>query len=107
MFGESLGRGWPQAADPDQRSQYVWSWIGTGSYPTCYGLLSGPNRWFGDWSSNHTGIVQFAYCDGSVHGLRVPAEPAAANPQPPAYTAFTALSTMTGGEVADVSAVGN
>ena len=100
MFGESLGRGWPQATG-DQRSQFVWSWISTGTYPTAYGLLNGPNRWFGDWSSNHTGVVQFARCDGSVRSIRVPAETGAA------YNAFTGASTMAAGEVVDFSAIGD
>jgi prepilin-type N-terminal cleavage/methylation domain-containing protein len=100
MFGESLGKGWPQATG-DQRIQMVWSWISAGTYPTVFGLPSGPNRWWGDWSSNHTGIVQFAYCDGSVRGLRSPAEAGAS------YTAFRGLGTASNGEVVDLSAIGN
>jgi prepilin-type N-terminal cleavage/methylation domain-containing protein len=61
----------------------------------------GPSaRWWGDWSSNHTGIVQFAYCDGSVRGLRSPAESGAS------YTAFRGLGTTSQGEVVDLSAIG-
>jgi len=101
MFGESLGVGWPQATDPSQKAQLVRAWISSGTYPTCFGIPSGPNRWFGDWSSNHTGIVQFAFCDGSVHPIHSPAESGSA------YTGFTAAGTTTAGEVFDPSTIGN
>ena len=99
MFGESLGSGWKNAASP-QNSQFVWTWISAGTYPTTYGLLSEQNRWFGDWSSQHAGVIQFTFCDGSVRGLRTPAE-SGTN-----YAVFTALGTVNGGEVADSTQIG-
>lgn len=99
MFGESLGSGRRGAPAP-QGMQFVYSWISAGTYGTTYGLLSEQNRWFGDYSSQHAGIIQFTFCDGSVRGLRVPAESGSS------YAIFTALGTVNGGEVADSSQIG-
>jgi len=100
MFGESLGFGWPGAAAP-QNLKVQWAWISSGTYPSIYGIPDLKNRWFGDWSSNHTGVVQFAYCDGSVRSIRQPITAA------PATTAFVAVSTMSKGDTFDISTIGN
>jgi prepilin-type processing-associated H-X9-DG protein len=99
-FGETLGYGWPAAPLP-QGLKSVWPWISAGSFPTFSGVPNGPDRWFGEWSSNHTGVVQFAYCDGSVRGIRSPCTGTT-----PVNT-FIAVSTIGKGEVVDISSIGN
>jgi prepilin-type N-terminal cleavage/methylation domain-containing protein len=45
------------------------SWGGAGALRSSYGIPTDPNaRWY-TWSSKHTGIVQFAMCDGSVRTM--------------------------------------
>jgi prepilin-type N-terminal cleavage/methylation domain-containing protein/prepilin-type processing-associated H-X9-DG protein len=73
MFGEALGY-----ADqtPIPAGWYIsYSWMGAGALPTAFGIgnSSNPNNATGGWtmfSSKHTGVVQFAFCDGSVHAIR-------------------------------------
>jgi prepilin-type N-terminal cleavage/methylation domain-containing protein len=69
LFGEGLGGNSPGTRD------FQWSWAGTGAVATFRGLCNGPAgsatviNW-ATFSSNHTGIVQFCFGDGSVRGLR-------------------------------------
>ena len=44
----------------------AFAWIGAGSLPTAYGF--DPAGWW-NFSSNHTGVINFAMGDGSVRGL--------------------------------------
>jgi len=65
MFGESLNSTFGTPRDVG------FSWAGAG-YLTAYYCIPSSNAevvW-GDWSSNHSGIVQFAYADGSGRQLR-------------------------------------
>jgi prepilin-type N-terminal cleavage/methylation domain-containing protein len=50
--------------------RFDYNFVGGGSMPTVTGLATGPLAWDYQFSSNHTGIVQFAFGDGSVRGLR-------------------------------------
>jgi prepilin-type N-terminal cleavage/methylation domain-containing protein len=61
-FGETLGGTAPPAA-----RDFRLSWMGAGSMPTGFGLSSTPD-WY-QFSSKHKAVVQFAFCDGSVHGI--------------------------------------
>ncbi|MFO0928367.1 MAG: DUF1559 domain-containing protein [Gemmataceae bacterium] len=47
---------------------YVAAWAGAGSLPTAWGPLD-PSTW-SSYGSNHTGVIQFGYCDGSVRSVR-------------------------------------
>jgi hypothetical protein len=42
--------------------------MGAGALPTAWDLIE-PSSWV-SYGSKHTGIVLFAFCDGSVRGLR-------------------------------------
>lgn len=46
---------------------FVPTWIGAGALPTAWGPLQ-PSAWY-SFGSNHQGLVQFAYCDGSVRAI--------------------------------------
>src|SRR5207248_1741051 len=76
LFGEGLG------GDVDGTRSSLWCWIAVGRLGTKFGLAPGgaPNPGnnganvvggYEYFSSRHTGIVQFAFADGSVHGLRI------------------------------------
>ena len=98
-FGETLG-----GMDTGARD-FRLSWMGAGSMPTAWGLpSSGQAHWY-QYSSKHTGVVQFGFCDGSVHGFRKGIPPflgasAASN-------AFIYASGMADGQIVDFSQVGN
>ena len=62
MFGETLG------GEETGVRNFVLSWMGAGSLPTYWGLPN-PGQWY-TFGSKHTGIVQFAYGDGSVRRIR-------------------------------------
>jgi prepilin-type processing-associated H-X9-DG protein len=65
MYGEMSGRTYSTENNAFDRG-----WFGTGALPTYWGLANGPNSFWYQFSSNHTGVVQFAFADGSVHALR-------------------------------------
>ena len=60
MFGECCCR-------QDKTRLYNASWL-CGPLPTCAGLTG--NNW-PQFGSNHTGIVNFTFADGSLHGISV------------------------------------
>jgi prepilin-type N-terminal cleavage/methylation domain-containing protein len=61
-FGEMLG-------GTNQGSRdFNAAWMGCGSLPIAWDLIN-PTGWY-SFGSNHTAIVQFAFCDGSVRGMR-------------------------------------
>jgi len=62
MFGETLG-----GIETSPRD-FTLSWMGAGSLPLYWGLPT-PAQWY-TFGSRHTGMVQFAWGDGSVRGLR-------------------------------------
>jgi prepilin-type N-terminal cleavage/methylation domain-containing protein len=64
MFGEVLG-------DTDfPPRQFAFSWMGAGVLPTAWGTPTGTSSQWLNFSSKHTGIVQFCFGDGSVRGIR-------------------------------------
>jgi len=68
MFGEYSTTAAYQdqkAADP---TTYAHAWMGTGGLPTAYGF--NPAGWWTNSSSHSGGIINFAWGDGSVRGLK-------------------------------------
>jgi prepilin-type N-terminal cleavage/methylation domain-containing protein len=61
-FGEMLGR-CERGTD-----KFAVTWMGAGALPMSFGLVTQSN--WSHYSSRHTGIVQFAYGDGSVRKFR-------------------------------------
>jgi hypothetical protein len=63
LFGEILG------GQSGGVKQYSACWMGVGAMPTMGGMKEVNPTWF-QYSSNHPGIVQFCFADGSVRGLK-------------------------------------
>jgi prepilin-type N-terminal cleavage/methylation domain-containing protein len=80
-FGEGLG-----GPKTGARS-YAATWAGGYNLPTAWGLTDSPN--WTTYGSKHTGIVNFALCDGSVRAMSVSAN----------ASVFTYASGMTDGAV--------
>ena len=95
FFGEYLGD-----ADTGPR-QYSAAWIGVGSLPTAWGLGTGPNSGPTTFASKHTGVVNFAFGDGSVRSFRK----GATSGSP--YYNFVYASGWQDGQTVDFSSLSN
>src|SRR5438552_6771959 len=106
MFGECLGGPNPP---PSGSPQFGFSWFGTGVLPTLAGLpVQYP--YYYQFSSKHTGVVNFCYADGSVRGIKVgsskwnPLDPEKEKPPPTNdWFVLQQLAGMRDGEVRDTS----
>ncbi len=107
FFGEALGGS--ESGPPT----YGLTWMGTGVLPSYWDCQT-PATWF-TFGSNHPGVVNFAFCDGSVRAMPKvaatdkssippPDPPAAANT--PRWTAFQLLAGMTDNTAADLKELG-
>jgi prepilin-type N-terminal cleavage/methylation domain-containing protein/prepilin-type processing-associated H-X9-DG protein len=99
-FGETL-TGWHK----DGQRQFELTWMGSGWMPTWYGLAPQWPDEFGNGSSDfsrrqfqskHTGIVNFAFADGSVHAISIGCD----------FNTFIYMSGMADGKVIDFSSTG-
>jgi prepilin-type N-terminal cleavage/methylation domain-containing protein len=127
MFGESLGGTIPGTKDgagnpptsPTAAPDRAWAWVGVGSLGTKFGLApggginpssNGANLLGGAnyFSSRHTGIVQFAFGDGSVRPLR-PGSTGVRNPTTAGsdWWMLQAMAGMNDGVVYDVARLSN
>ena len=88
LFGETLGTNAPIAP-----RTYSYSWMGVGATSTNWGLENTANINLTMFSSNHAGIVQFAFGDGSIRGLRKPQQ------DNPGYSEFVHAGGYTDGTV--------
>jgi len=61
-FGETLGGN-------GVRKDFNLAWFGGGSMPVAWGLQTPQNSQWYTYSSRHTGVVNFAFADGSVHPI--------------------------------------
>jgi prepilin-type N-terminal cleavage/methylation domain-containing protein len=89
---------------------YDWSWMAAGGLYTRRGLGFGPNAEWRQFSSNHTGVVQFAYADGSVHPVKQGGTLSLFEPGSPINSDWLLLQQMAGkadGSVVDMSVLGN
>jgi prepilin-type N-terminal cleavage/methylation domain-containing protein/prepilin-type processing-associated H-X9-DG protein len=99
MFGETLGG----SATGTRDSAY--SWMGIGS-AWCNRAMPAEGGLF-NFSSRHSGIVNFVFTDGSVRGLRFPIPTPTSSPAPPEYNAFIYLSGFHDGRSFDLSLISN
>ncbi|MCO6455031.1 MAG: DUF1559 domain-containing protein [Pirellulaceae bacterium] len=68
FFGEAIG-GYRRSGAKWVRD-YSHCWIGSGVMPVAWGLATNGNKggWY-QYDSEHPGVVQFCFADGSVHGV--------------------------------------
>jgi prepilin-type processing-associated H-X9-DG protein len=97
-FGETL-------AGKYSARDFRLSWMGAGSMPSKYGIPSDPNARWWTWSSKHSGVVMFGFCDGSVRGFRKGIEYSAT--PTPQLNAFYYAAGVADGQVNDYSFLGN
>jgi len=99
-FGEHLS-----GVHKDGQRQFVISWMGAGAWYTSFGMApiypdeygNGSSDYtFRMFSSKHTGIVNFAFGDGSVHSISKNAD----------FNAFIYMSGANDGKVVDFSTAG-
>jgi prepilin-type N-terminal cleavage/methylation domain-containing protein len=91
MFGETVG---------DTSQSICYTWMGGGVLPTGFGIPTDPTQ--GSWaqfSSYHTGIVQFCFADGSVRPLRAGLTAA------PDYNTYVYISGYNDGQATDYSGI--
>jgi prepilin-type N-terminal cleavage/methylation domain-containing protein/prepilin-type processing-associated H-X9-DG protein len=109
MFGECLGGPNPP---PSGSPFYGFSWFGVGALPTLAGLPVQYPQYY-QFSSKHTGTVNFCYADGSVRGIKVgsskwnPLVPEAQKPAEVTLDWFVLqqLAGMRDGETRDTSSL--
>ncbi|WP_439625609.1 DUF1559 family PulG-like putative transporter [Gemmata sp.] len=97
LLGESLNTSAGPVPD------FGFGWIGATPAPACFGLPAHGTELWGDWGSNHNGIVQFAFGDGSVRQLRT----FGSDEADPRMAVFRALAGYRDGQQVDAGAVVN
>jgi prepilin-type N-terminal cleavage/methylation domain-containing protein len=103
-FGETLAGNDAKGGARDFRL----SWMGAGNLVTRYGIYNRPplpadgvpgvyaGRWY-TFSSKHAAVINFGYCDGSVHSLRRGCD----------YTTWLLAGGMADGQVVNPGDIGN
>jgi prepilin-type N-terminal cleavage/methylation domain-containing protein len=99
LFGEYLGQFGANGGGPHE---VVTSWMGATGFPSYFSMAE-PASYL-SYGSRHTGIVNFVYADGSVHGIRkgfkVPGSGAGIlNRVNPSWDAFQSLAGKGDGDV--------
>jgi prepilin-type N-terminal cleavage/methylation domain-containing protein len=77
------------------------TWMGSGCLPTAWGTVDQQGGTWYAFSSHHTGVVQFCYGDGSVHGLRKGLTGGSD------YANYIFASSWNDGQVVDFTSIGN
>jgi len=102
-FGELLaGSANAKTSQANNVRDFVLSWMGSGAMATAWGL-GDPCYWY-QYSSNHTGVVQFGFCDGSVRQIR---KGVGASFFTNDWYNFERAAGKNDGETIDYSAIGN
>jgi prepilin-type N-terminal cleavage/methylation domain-containing protein len=106
LFGESLNSSYGSPRDVG------FTWASCGFLPSFWVIPGTPQELFwGDWSSNHTGIVNFAFADGSIRPIRnTGRDPSTGAPHSPLTTAeqaFWALSGFADGDTTRADGITN
>ncbi len=95
LFGEYIG---DTDTGPDN---YSGAWMGAGALPAAWGTPTGSGAGWWSFTSHHTGIVNFAYADGSVHAIRKGLTAG------DAWVTFYRMSAWSDGHAVDPTQVGN
>jgi prepilin-type N-terminal cleavage/methylation domain-containing protein/prepilin-type processing-associated H-X9-DG protein len=107
LFGEALGG--PETGAPT----YNLTWMGAGVLPSYWDCQT-PSAWY-TFGSNHPGVVNFAFCDGSVRSIsKVAAKDKSSIPPPypsaalgsPRWNAFQCLAGIADNSFPDFSLLG-
>jgi prepilin-type N-terminal cleavage/methylation domain-containing protein/prepilin-type processing-associated H-X9-DG protein len=88
-FGETIG-----GPSTDPWGGFSIAWFGAGSMPSAWGLSQTPD-WY-QFSSNHTGVINFAWADGSVRTVTSQAD----------YLTYIYATAMADGQVVNLSNLG-
>jgi prepilin-type N-terminal cleavage/methylation domain-containing protein/prepilin-type processing-associated H-X9-DG protein len=91
-FGETLAGNGGVGAVRD----FVLGWPGAGDMPTAWGLPTDGNSHWYQYSSKHTGVIQFAFADGSVRPITKTGD----------RSSFIYASGMADGQVVNFSLLG-
>jgi len=103
-FGES--KGCTDGADGSR--DFKWSWGGMGAMAGLSGPVKKPRERWSRYSSNHSGVINFAMCDGSVRTFNKQDSAFLTPPNLPAwYFAWAGVLGMADGTVPDFSLIGN
>jgi prepilin-type N-terminal cleavage/methylation domain-containing protein len=70
-IGEVAGTVWPNYDPSLPKGEYTHNWFGSGTCPTLRGMNHGDQASIRQFSSYHTGIVNFCLGDGSVRSVRI------------------------------------
>src|SRR5262249_719910 len=98
----SSGRG--HARDLTRWNQFARSWVGSCCVSTGYGTKTGQETFVYQMSSFHTGVVNCAFADGSVRGIRGNISTNTTNTQ---WLVLQALGGARDGVTADVGSISN
>jgi prepilin-type N-terminal cleavage/methylation domain-containing protein len=77
------------------------TWMGSGCLPTAWGTVDQQGGAWYAFTSKHTGVVQFCYGDGSVHGIRKGVTGGSA------YASYVFASGWNDGQVVDFTSISN
>ena len=100
MFGETTGGYSYDPATGRQSRDVSFSWMGSGALPTAWGLAPPSPASKASWeqfNSEHPGVVQFAFADGSVRTISITVD----------RVAFIFAGGMADGQIVGDDALGN
>lgn len=103
LYGEASGRS--HASYAGRYNVFAHSWIGSGAISTAYGTRFGKDAYVYQYSSYHSGIVNFAFADGSVRGIRNNIPSGATTDS--TWLVLQALAGVSDGQVVDPSTISN